>query len=145
MVQVIRTLGSNIFPSDAGFSPWFSPQPLYGGRPRGRRGAKMRGAGLLWFAGIVFGQQALWEKHVQEGDRLAQAGRYQEAREAYQFALRDPDTPTQPGVQAARWNDLALMNRSGESCRGPRAIPAGTGIDGAGARRGQSGLRRHLA
>jgi hypothetical protein len=72
----------------------------------------MRGAGLLWFAGIVFGQQALWEKHVQEGDCLAQAGRYQEAREAYQFALRDPDTPTQPGLQAARWNDLALMNRS---------------------------------
>jgi hypothetical protein len=61
----------------------------------------MRGAGLLWFAGVVFGQQALWETHVQEGDRLAQAGRYQEAREAYQVALRDPDTPAQPGLQAA--------------------------------------------
>src|SRR5450759_663028 len=81
------------------------------GRPPGRRGGKMRSAGLLWFAGVVFGQQALWETHVQEGDRLAQAGRYQEAREAYQFALHDPDTPAQPGLQAARWNDLALMNR----------------------------------
>ena len=69
----------------------------------------MTSAGLLWLAGVVFGQQALWETHVREGDRLAQAGRYQEAREAYQFALRDPDTPAQPGLQAARWNDLAIL------------------------------------
>src|SRR3954451_13245775 len=71
----------------------------------------MRGACLLSIIGIAFGQQATWEKHTQEGDRLAQAGRYQEARAVYQLALHAEDIPPDPGVQASMWNDLAMINR----------------------------------
>jgi len=71
----------------------------------------MRGAFLLWTVGIAFGQQAVWEKHTREGDRLAQAGRYREAKAVYQLALRGEDMPADPGVQASMWNNLAMINR----------------------------------
>src|SRR5437868_2606463 len=71
----------------------------------------MRGASLLWFVAIAFAEQATWQRHAQEGDRLAEAGRYRYARDAYQLALCAEDTPSDPGLRAARWNDLALMNR----------------------------------
>ena len=47
----------------------------------------MRCACLLWTVGIAFGQQAAWETRTQEGDRLVQAGRYQEAKAVYQLNL----------------------------------------------------------
>jgi tetratricopeptide (TPR) repeat protein len=71
----------------------------------------MRGICLLWTVGIAFGQEAIWEKHTQEADRLAQAGRYQEAKAVYQLALRGEDMPADPGVQASLWNNLAMTNR----------------------------------
>src|SRR3954452_11471275 len=68
----------------------------------------MKGACLLWAIGIAFGQQAVWEKHTEEGARLAQAGRYQEAKAVYQLALRGEEMPADPGVQASLWNNLAM-------------------------------------
>ena len=69
----------------------------------------MRGVCLLCAVGIALGQQAI--KQTQEGDRLAEAGRYQEAKVAYQLALRVEDMPADPVVQASMWNDLAMINR----------------------------------
>ena len=71
----------------------------------------MRGTSLFCIAGIAFGQQALWEKHMQEGDRLVDARCYEEAKAAYQLALRDEERPSDLGIQAARWNSLGLINR----------------------------------
>src|SRR5215831_3876506 len=71
----------------------------------------MRGACLLCTVAIAFGHQAGWEKYTQEGDRLVQAGRYQEAKAVYQLALRGEDMPADPGVQATMWNNLAMINR----------------------------------
>ena len=72
----------------------------------------MRGAGLLWFAGVVFGQQALWETHGRRMCRKATGWRRPDA-------TRRPEKPISSRCatriplrsQASRWNDLALMNR----------------------------------
>jgi tetratricopeptide (TPR) repeat protein len=68
--------------------------------------------GLVLTAGIAFGQPALWEQHMKEGDAREHAGLYKEARAAYQLALKDEEKPSDSGFrQAAAWNNLALINR----------------------------------
>jgi hypothetical protein len=72
----------------------------------------MRTMGLVLTAGIAFGQPALWEQHMKEGDAREHAGLYKEARAAYQLALKDEEKPSDSGFrQAAAWNNLALINR----------------------------------
>ena len=46
------------------------------------------------------------------GDTLEQAGRYKEAKTAYQLAVKDEENPSDSGFRlAAAWNNLALINR----------------------------------
>src|SRR5437660_6901071 len=72
----------------------------------------MRTIGLVLAARIVFGQPALWEQHMREADALEQAGRYKEAKAAYELALKDEQKPSDSGFrQAMAWNNLALVNR----------------------------------
>ena len=54
----------------------------------------MRAISLLVIFGTAFGQEGLWQRYMKEADRLEEAGRYKEARVAYQLALQDEETPS---------------------------------------------------
>jgi tetratricopeptide (TPR) repeat protein len=72
----------------------------------------MRSMGLVLSVGIAIGQPVNWELHMKEGDACEQAGRYKEARAAYELALNDETKPSDSGFRrAAAWNNLALINR----------------------------------
>src|SRR6266851_993341 len=74
----------------------------------------MRAMSLLLTVGIALGQQAPWEQHMKEAASLEKAGRYLEARAAYQLALQDEEGRSlDSGLRkATTWNNLALLNRS---------------------------------
>jgi tetratricopeptide (TPR) repeat protein len=72
----------------------------------------MKVMGLVFAVGIALGQQALWLQHMKEADAFEQAGRYKDAKAAYQLALEDEETPSDSGFrQATTCNNLALINR----------------------------------
>src|SRR5262245_53314290 len=72
----------------------------------------MRKNVAAWTAVLAFGQPALWENHMHEGEALEHAGRYVEARAAYELAVKNAaGTPDEFFRQAAAWNDLGLIDR----------------------------------
>jgi hypothetical protein len=73
----------------------------------------MKSIGLVLTVGVALGQLAPWEQHMKEGATLESVGRFQEARTAYQLAVKDEVTrPSDSGLrQAAARNSLALIDR----------------------------------
>src|ERR1051326_1198231 len=69
-------------------------------------------ATLLFVAGIVWGQQDQWGQLMTAAYALEEAGRYEQARAAYQAILdRKEKTPTSSIHKAITLNNLALVNR----------------------------------
>src|SRR5262249_44803888 len=72
----------------------------------------MQALGGMLALGIAFGEQALWEQHMKEANGFEEAGRYTEAKVAYQLALKDEETPSDSGFRkASTCNNLALLQR----------------------------------
>jgi tetratricopeptide (TPR) repeat protein len=80
-------------------------------RPSSQKGALLTILGLVLIAGVALGQPPFWEQHMKEGDSWEKGGHYQEARAAYQLAVKDEGRPSDSGLrQAVAWNRLALID-----------------------------------
>ena len=73
----------------------------------------MKAIGCVLTVGVALGQSVAWEQHMKRALPCESAGRFQEARAAYELAVKDEVTkPSDSGLrQAAARNSLALIDR----------------------------------
>jgi len=73
----------------------------------------MKAIGLVLAVGVALGQPAPWEQHMKEGANCESAGRFREAKAAYQLAVKDEVTsPSDSGLrQAVARTSLGLIDR----------------------------------
>src|SRR5262245_27197523 len=72
----------------------------------------MKAIGFVFTLGVALGQPAPWEQHMKEGDTRERAGRYQEAKAAYELAVKDEAKPSDSGYrEAMARNSLAWIDR----------------------------------